>query len=125
MDLELFLIDVKQKICDDIKIFEDGKDRFIVDTPFGFNDGDSFAIVLKKDDAGWYFTDEGNTLMHLSYKDLDICLEKGNRKNLLESIVKTHHMGNDDGAFKCVVEGEKFGDSLYSFIQGLIKISDI
>lgn len=125
MDVKLLLIDIKQKICDDIDVFEEGKGRFIVDTPFGFDDGDSFTIVLKRDGADWYFTDEGNTLMHLSYKDSDIGLEKGNRKDLFESIVKTHYMENDDGEFKCGVEGENFGDSLYTFIQGLIKITDI
>ena len=48
MDIKSFLIDVKQKICDDIEVFEESKDRFIVDTSFGFNNGDSFVIVLTK-----------------------------------------------------------------------------
>lgn len=81
--------------------------------------------MLKKDDIGWYFTDEGNTLMHLSYKDLDAGLEKGIRKDIFESITKKHHMENDDGELKCMVMGEKVGDSLCSFIRGLIKIADI
>lgn len=125
MDVESLSADIKRKICDDIDVFEEGKGRLIVDTPFGFDDGDSFTIILKKDDNGWYLTDEGHTLMHLSYKDLDLGLEKGNRKDLFESIVKTHYMENDDGEFKCVVEDDKIGDTLYTFIQGLIKITDI
>jgi Domain of unknown function DUF1828 len=33
--------------------------------PFRFMDGDHLCIYLKEDAKGWYFCDEGHTLMHL------------------------------------------------------------
>ena len=42
--------------------------RFLVFTPFTFDDGDHLAIVLKRYDKHWFLSDEGHTYMHLSYE---------------------------------------------------------
>lgn len=125
MNHELLVRELKESICKDIDVFPEGKLRFAVDTPFCFEDGDSFTIILKKSKDRWYFTDEGHTLMHLSYEGLDISLEKGNRKQYLNSIFTTHYIENDNGELKCSVEDEHFGDALFTFIQGLTKITDL
>lgn len=125
MNHELLVRELKESICKDIDVFPEGKSRFAVDTPFCFEDGDSFTIILKKIENQWYFTDEGHTLMHLSYEGADISLEKGNRKQYLYSILTTHYIENDNGELKCSVEDEHFGDALFTFIQGLAKITDL
>ena len=49
----------KRKVSDEIDIEREGIDRYVVYTPFMFDDGDHFVIVLKKHDDQWRFTDEG------------------------------------------------------------------
>lgn len=123
MNLESLEKEFRKKVCDEIEIISEGKDRFVIDTPFTFEDGDILNTILKKNGAGWYFTDEGHTFMHLSYDDLDF--ERGKRKEIIDSILKTHYLENDNGELKCPVEGNFFGDAFYTFIQGLIKVTDI
>jgi len=123
MDIESLEKEFRKKVCDEIEIIGEGKDRFVVATPFTFEDGDNLNTILKKNGAGWYFTDEGHTFMHLSYDDMDF--ERGKRKEIIDSILKTHYLENDNGELKCPVEDNYFGDAFYTFIQGLIKVTDI
>ncbi len=123
MDIESLEKEFRKKVCDEIEIISEGKDRFVIVTPFSFEDGDILNTILKKNGAGWYFTDEGHTFMHLSYDDLDF--ERGKRKEIIDSILKTHYLENDNGELKCPVEENYFGDAFYTFIQGLIKVTDI
>ena len=53
-------------------------------TPFRFDDGDHFGIVLKKEGQGWILSDEANTLMHLSYQ-LDDMAEAGTRHEIIDA----------------------------------------
>ena len=59
--------DFINKVSAEIQLSADGKDRFLVSTPFHFNDGDQLAIVLKKMGDRWVLSDEAHTYMHLSY----------------------------------------------------------
>ena len=53
MDLKLIESEFKEKVCKEIRLMQEGIDRYRVFTPFQFNDGDSFAIVLKKTGSEW------------------------------------------------------------------------
>ncbi|ADI73571.1 Domain of unknown function DUF1828 [Methanohalobium evestigatum Z-7303] len=125
LELEPIVNKIKKSICDDIEVIIEGKSRIVVITPFTFDDGDFLNVVLKYDYPYWYFTDEGDTLMHLSYDDLDEKLEKGKRKDMFDTILKTHDIKNKDGELKLNVDDEKFGDCYFTFIQGLVKIIDL
>jgi hypothetical protein len=125
MEQVSLLKDLRALICQDIHIFQEGIDRFVIDTPFGFEDGDSFVIVLKKDEDEWYFTDEGHTLMHLSYTGLDVPAKNTRREFFFHNILKTHYIENENGEFRLHVEDGDFGNSLYTFIEGLTKITDL
>lgn len=123
MDIESLEKEFRKKVCDEIEIFSEGKDRFVITVPFTFEDGDFLNVILKKNETGWYFTDEGHTFMHLSYDDINF--ERGKRKEIINSILNTHYLENDNGELICIVEGSYFGDAFYTFIQGLIKVTDI
>ena len=57
-----------KSVCSQISLVQEGLNRYRVFTPFYFDDGDHLAIVLKKDESGqMVFSDEGHTLMHISY----------------------------------------------------------
>jgi hypothetical protein len=112
----------KRKVCEEIFVEPEGIERFIIYTPFMFDDGDHFVIILKSCNGRWCFTDEGHTFMHISYDEVDI--SKGTRKSIIDQTLLNFHTMNDAGELRINVPGEAFGDALFSFIQALVKISD-
>ena len=117
--------DFKKKVCDQISLDEEGLLRYHVNTPFTFDDGDSYVILLKNVEGKWQLSDEGHTLMHLSYWIEGELLEEGRRKELIEGIAESFNLRVSDGQLILGIENELFGDSLFSYIQALVKISDI
>ena len=123
MDLEKIEKEFKTKVCDRVQLLPEGKGRLIVSTPFTFEDGDHLCILLKKSEDRWYFTDEGHTFMHLSYDDIDV--DRGTRRKIIDTVLGTYQVQNADGELRCLVENGHFGDALFSFVQGIIKITDV
>jgi hypothetical protein len=112
----------KRKVCEEIDVEREGVDRYIVYTPFMFDDGDHFVIVLKKRNDQWRFTDEGHTFMHMSYGEIDLL--HGTRKSIIDQVLLSFRLANDAGELCLEVSDDQYGDALFSFIQALVKISD-
>jgi hypothetical protein len=125
MNLSSIQEDFKKTVCAQIELKPQGTDRFLVKTPFRFEDGDHFVIALKRESDGWILTDEANTIMHLSYwMDTDV-IESGNRKEIVDSSLSTFSVENRDGELVIPVTDERFGDALFNFVQALTKVTDI
>ena len=87
MNLASIKDDFKSRVCEQIDLEQEGEDRFLVVTPFRFEDGDHYVIVLKREGEKWILTDEASTIMHLSYWMDDKSLEEGqisNRKEIMD-----------------------------------------
>lgn len=124
-EIKDILTNLKKTVCNSIEMIEEGIDRFRIFTPFGFEDGDSFAIVLKKIGNKFILSDEGNTLMHLSYEmDID-GIGKGTRSKIINDILEYHGIRKKNGAFVKEIDFLNVGNALFDFIQALIKISDL
>jgi len=123
MNLELIEKEFKNKVCDEIALIQEGLSRFIVFNPFMFDDGDHLVVLLKGKEGKWLFTDEGHTFMHVSYDDIDI--DKGTRKKIIDNVLAGYGIKNQEGELISEVPGNQFGDALYSYLQGLIKVTDI
>lgn len=113
----------KEKICNEIRLMQEGKNRLRVFTPFMFDDGDHLCILLKQEDDNWYLTDEGHTFMHLSYDEIEI--SKGTRKTIIDTALSAFGIVDRDGELITKISDDDFGDALYSYIQGLIKVTDV
>ena len=75
----------REKVCEEVNLISHGVNRYLVETPYIFGDGDAFVIVLKKQGNKWILTDEGHTFMHLSYfLDIDD-ISEGTRGKIVES----------------------------------------
>lgn len=123
MNLEFITKEFKSKVCDEINLIQEGLNRFIVFNPFMFDDGDHLVVLLKSKDGKWLFTDEGHTFMHVSYDDIDI--DKGTRKKIIDNVLAGYGIENQEGELITEIPGNQFGDALFSYLQGLIKITDI
>jgi len=117
--------DFRNKVCSQIYLLKEGVNRYRVLNPFMFEDGDHLVIILKYEYNRWNLTDEGHTFMHLSY-ELDIKdLQKGTRSEIVENALSTFNIRNQDGELINFIEDEQYGDSLFSFVQAILKISDV
>ncbi len=115
----------RSKVSQQIEIFSEGINRFKVFTPFQFDDGDSLSIVLKRIGDKWLLTDEAHTYMHLSYEIDMNSLEKGTRQKIINSVLSGYGIRELDGELLLNVEQDDFGNAFYSFVQGLIRITDV
>ncbi len=125
MSVENIERDFQEKVCSELRLMSEGVGRFRVFTPFRFDDGDHLAIVLKQENGNWVLSDEGHTYMYLSYS-MDVeSLQRGSRQKIISNVLSSFYVEDQDGELRLVVRDEEYGDALYSFVQALLKISDV
>ena len=125
MSVEAIEKDFKQKVCDRIRLVSEGMDRYRVFTPFQFEDGDHLAIVLKRENAHWLLSDDGHTYMHLTYKMDEKDLYRGTRQKIITNALSMFAVRDRAGELAIEIENDRYGDALYSFVQALLKITDV
>jgi Domain of unknown function DUF1828 len=125
MPIETIERDFKQKVCETLTLTSEGVDRYRVFTPFLFEDGDHLAIVLKRDQGRWILSDEGHTYMHLTYDLDEKDLQRGTRQKIITSALSAFSVNDRNGELTLGIQDSNYGDALYSFVQALLKISDV
>lgn len=125
MSIETIERDFKAKVCEKIRLAGEGMERFRVFTPFLFEDGDHLAIVLKREQGAWTLSDEGHTYMHLTYDLDEKDLQRGTRQKVITNALSMFRVEDRDGELLLRIADEQFGDALYSFIQALMKVTDV
>lgn len=125
MTIEAIERDFKKKVCEKIRLAGEGMDRYRVFTPFQFEDGDHLSIVLRREDSTWALADEGHTYMHLTYDLDEEDLQRGTRKKVITNALSVFRVEDRDGELLLRISDDQFGDALYSFIQALMKITDV
>lgn len=117
--------DFRDKVSAKIRLVGEGIDRYRVFTPFLMEDGDHLAIVLKHERSGWTLSDEGHTFMHLTYDLEDKELQRGTRQKIITNALSVFQVEDRGGELLLRVRNDRFGDALYSFIQALMKVTDV
>ena len=117
--------DFREKVCAQVRLADEGVNRFRVFTPFLFNDGDHLAIVLRQEGNRWVLTDEGHTYMHLTYDLAEKELQKGVRQKVITNALAMFQVEDRSGELVLYIPESRFGDALYSYVQALLKITDV
>jgi hypothetical protein len=125
MNLEAIQRDFHAKVSAKIRLVPEGTDRLRIFTPFLFEDGDHLAIILKKMGRGWSISDEAHTFMHLTYDIDEKDLQRGTRQKIIANALSTFGIVDRDGELLLPVENDRFGDALYSFVQAVMKVTDV
>jgi hypothetical protein len=125
MDVDSLKEELRHRLSEQIDLEQRGEDRFLVLTPFRFEDGDHFHIALKRAGEGWMLTDEASTMMHLSYWQDTEVLESGNRKEIIDNSLSTFAVEYRDGELVIPIQGDRFADAIFDFAQAITKVSDI
>lgn len=125
MNAEMIERDFREKVCEKLKISTEGVERFRVFTPFMFEDGDHLSIVLKKENGTWILSDEGHTYMHLTYDLDEKDLQRGTRQKIISNAISVFSVQDREGELIISIPDDRYGDALYSFIQALLRITDV
>lgn len=114
----------REEVSNDVRLVAEGADRYLVITPFCFDDGDHLTILLKRDGTRWVLSDEAHTLMRLSF---DVDYEELERGYIRESIVATladFQIEDRDGELILDLTGKRYGVALRSYAQALLAIAE-
>ena len=90
-----------------------------------FPDGDHLAVVLKSAGGEWVLSDEGHTYMHLTYELDERDLYEGTRQRLISNALSMFGVQDRDGELVMRITKDRYGDALFSFLQALLKVSDV
>jgi hypothetical protein len=115
----------KRAISESVRLAPEGFDRYRVFTPFLLDDGDHLVIVLKREQDRWVLTDEGHTFMHLTYDIDEKDLGRGTRLSIITNTLAGFAVEDREGELKLDIPDSQYGDALYTFVQALLKISDV
>jgi hypothetical protein len=115
----------KESACGEIDIVSSGLNRYLVQAPFTFTDGDHYVVILRQEGQNWILSDEGHTLMHLSYELRDREYEAGNRRKIIEEVLNSYQLGNRDGELVLTIPPGRYGDALFTFVQAITRITDM
>ena len=125
MTVESIEQDSRAQVSAKIRLAAEGVDRFRVLTPFLFDDGDHLAIVLRREGRRWVLSDEAHTYMHLTYDLDEEDLHTGTRQKIISNALSMFQIQDREGELVLDVPDSRYGDALYSFVQALLRISDL
>lgn len=114
-----------EKVSAKVWLMAEGMDRYRVFTPFQFDDGDHLSIVLKQAGQQWQLSDEAHTYMHITYDIDEQDLHRGTRQTIIDNALSMYQVEDHDGELVLDIENGQFGNALYSFVQALLKITDV
>jgi len=115
----------RERVAASVELRPEGLSRYRVFTPFMFDDGDHLVIVLKQELNRWVLSDEGHTFMRLTYAMEERDFQRGTRATIIGGALKAFAVADREGELVLEVPGDQYGDALYSFIQAILKISDV
>lgn len=127
MDVQVLSETVQGAIGRQVLVEPEGNDRYIVTTPFIRDDGDHFNIVIRgtSDQSKWIVSDEGETLMHLSYWMDYASLKKGTRQQVIERVLGQYGVQNQEGELRLETNYKELSSAIFTFLQALTRVNDV
>lgn len=107
------------------RVYEDTPKHYRLFSPFAFDDGDRFVMILRPGQHAWELSDEGHTFMHLSYKMDEGDLKRGTRQTLIHNTLSLFSIEDRDGELVMPLDDARDGERVFHFAQALCKLSDL
>lgn len=125
MALEDIIKEFRESVCEEIDLTSSGLNRYVVQVPFSFTDGDHYVIILRQEGSRWVLSDEGHTFMHLSYELRDREFEEGNRRKIIDEVLNSYQIENRAGELVLTIPPSRYGDALFTFVEAITRITDV
>lgn len=125
MGLEDIVKEFRESACGEIDLTSSGLNRYLVHVPFSFTDGDHYVITLRQEGDRWLLSDEGHTFMHLSYELRDVEFEEGNRRKIIDEVLRSYQIENRAGELVLAIPFSRYGDALFTFVEAITRITDV
>lgn len=123
MDLESTLC---RALCGSVSVKQSADGLWRVDTPWTFPDGDSYSIYISPAPTGGLrISDQGLTLMRLSYENDLSKLREGTRGRLLAQVLADAGLIEDDGEFFLDSTIDEVGANVLRLGQALTRVHDL
>lgn len=117
------LDEIRTSICSVYGFEETVPGRYLVHTGMYYDDGDELHIVMAVSDGEITMTDEGHTMMWLSFEEHRF---SDYSTDLLNGIMGQNGVSLDDGVMSVSVNSPgDVGPALASLIQSMIQASDL
>lgn len=122
------LKDIQKKLSDELCrsfSFYERQDKLHLISPFYFDDGDGvYIVIISNKDGSFTISDQGNTLMRLSY-DLKMSqLEEGQRKEVMSYLIKRYNIEDRIGEYRITVGRDGLVNGIFNMIQFQIRMED-
>lgn len=113
-------------LCGSVTVQQREAALWRVDTPWTFPDGDGYSIYISPAPTGGLrISDQGLTLMRLSYENDLAKLREGTRGRLLAQVLADAGLMEDDGEFFLDSTADDLGANVLRLGQGLTRVHDL
>ena len=113
-------------LCGSVKVQQRADALWRVDTPWTFPDGDGYSIYISPAPTGGLrISDQGLTLMRLSYENDLTKLREGTRGRLLTQVLADAGLMEEDGEFFLDSTADDLGANVLRLGQGLTRVHDL
>jgi hypothetical protein len=113
-------------LCGSVTVAQRPNGLWRVDTPWTFPDGDGYSIYISPAPTGGLrISDQGLTLMRLSYENDLNKLREGTRGRLLAQVLADSGLMENDGEFFLDSTADDLGANVMRLGQGLTRVHDL
>ena len=121
--LEKLLCD---QLCRTVRLHQRDDSVLMLDVPFVFPDGDHFPVYVTESETGCVrLSDQGHTMMHISYDhDVD-SFYQGAKAMLREQVVQEFGIIDEEGVFSIETTHDHLASALFTLGQALTRIYDL
>lgn len=123
MDISTVERSFRERVSEKIQVQPREINRFLVLTPFMFDDGDHLVIAIRKEGDQIVLTDEAHTYMHLTYWIEENDLLSDVHQTIIANTLSPFGVQDIDGELILEVPDHQYGEALFSFIQAILKLS--
>lgn len=109
----------RQVVGESVELLAEGADRFRVLTPFGFDDGDCFVVVLRRQEGRWFLTDEGHPFFHRSDEFEESDLRSGSGARRIAAALARFGVEDRGGEFRLEIPERRSGEALRTFVGAI------
>ena len=116
---------LKAQICESVRIVTNGNGKHYITMPFFYGDGDGPTIALRRQGDGWAMSDEGSTMMRLSWRLSEEEFEEPERQSKIADALALSQAKEKDGELLLQVSDSNYSEALFDFVHSLLIVDEL